>query len=246
MKKLSVILVIMLCLIPKPTFTASAEKVKYAHMENDTILYSTSETEYIPIVTLPATYFVAILAENSDGYYSVSYADIIGFIKKEDVKTVDYEPKTKHMLGSIATSNDGQGVNLRKRPDHNDTENILKVIPSEAENIVYYGSIDGSAIIPQVGTKWYYARFTADKVSTYGYVYVGQVTAQQITDNVIEKVDNPKDDDVDIETDPAPITMSKTLSVIFTIALIIPALFIMFLLFKKPNDTPRKPRHFDE
>ena len=77
-----------------------AETHKYLRIVNDnTILYA-DEDLIEPIFTLPKTYFLKV-EEELQGYIKVSYGDqskncpiIYGYVKKEEVKPVDYQPQT--------------------------------------------------------------------------------------------------------------------------------------------------------
>ena len=84
-------------------------------MPAQTTLYGTSLDK---IVDLPAGYFVMQTETPApDGYISVVYDDIYGYVRTDSVTAVDYTPVTKYeKTVKFVCDNDGQPVNLRKAP----------------------------------------------------------------------------------------------------------------------------------
>lgn len=219
------------------------DKITYAYLAADTILYRADTASYTPIVTLPQTYFVALLTSDAEDYLNVSYLDITGFVLKSSLEICDYEPVTKYATLKALPNNDGLGVNLRDMPDHTNGK-ILQTIPSDA-TLTLYGSIYGTPLIPAVGDTWHYVKYTVGAASTFGYVYSGHVSADIPSNNVIEKV--PTEPIAPpVEVIPSPAKFTTPMQIVFIIALSIPAIIIMLLIFKrKPAKPPRTPRHYD-
>lgn len=216
-------------------------KITYAYLPADTILYFAADETYESATILPQTYFVAILGESGD-YLNVSYLDITGYVLKSTVEICDYEPVTKYAQLKATPNNDGMNINLRKTADHVNAE-IITTVPPQT-NLTLYGKISGTALIPPAGNQWYYVKYTDGETSYYGYVYSAHVLAEEATPNVIEKVPEVVPPPTS-EVEPQPTQITKPMQIIFIIALCIPAVGVMLLLFRrKPNKSNSKqPRH---
>ncbi|MDE6029251.1 MAG: hypothetical protein K2F90_02890 [Clostridiales bacterium] len=199
-------------------------------MPSQTMLYDSAMRE---VVNLPAGYFVLQSdSEAPDGYIRVTYDDLDGYVKADQVQAVDYRPVTKYELTATFTcDNDGQPVRLRAAPKK--SAEVLEVLGSSAKGRLY-GTISGEALIKDAGTDWYFVSVEGKR----GYVYYAHVKADEIPPNVIEK---EPDDSTDVPTTTEPTTtaeasMPTTAAIIFIVALCIPVPFIMYFLFKKPKD----------
>ncbi|MCH5154219.1 MAG: hypothetical protein J1F71_03305 [Clostridiales bacterium] len=199
-------------------------------MPSNTMLYNSAMEE---IVFLPAGYFVLQSdADAPDGYIKVTYDDLDGYVKANDVTAVDYTPVTKYeKTAKFTCDNDGQPVRLRAAPKK--SAEVLEVLNSNASGRLY-GSIHGDALVGGAGTEWYYVSANGKR----GYVYYAHVKADDIPPNIIEK---EPEDQPDVPTDTTPqITeddgMPTTAAIIFIVALCIPVPFIMYYLFKKPKN----------
>lgn len=198
-------------------------------MPAQTTLYARDMTA---VVDLPAGYFVMRSDDDApDGYISVIYDDISGFVKASDVAEVDYTPITKYETKvKFHCANDGQPVNLRAKPSK--TAEILAVLDKSASGRCY-GSTSGDALIVGGDTVWYYVAFG----DTRGYCYYAHVTVDPTPPNIIEKEPTPVEPNEPATAEPEnPKAMSKTVAIIFIVALCIPVPFIIFYLFKKPKN----------
>ncbi|MDE7405790.1 MAG: SH3 domain-containing protein [Clostridiales bacterium] len=200
-------------------------------MPSQTMLYDSAMQE---VVNLPAGYFVLQSdSEAPDGYIKVTYADLDGYVKADDVQAVDYTPVTKYELTATFTcDNDGQPVRLRAAPKK--SAEVLDLLGSSAKGRLY-GSVTGEALIKDAGTDWYYVSIEGKR----GYVYYAHVKADDIPPNIIEKepttpADAPATKEPKKSDD--EIGMPTTAAIIFIVALCIPVPFIMFYLFKKPKN----------
>lgn len=186
------------------------------------------------MVTLPAGYFVMQSDDPApDGYVAVRYDDLAGYVKLADVTAVDYTPVTKYETTvRFRCSNDGQPVNLRAKPSRH--AEILSVLAADAEGRSY-GTAIGDAIITGGDALWYYV--SAGDVR--GYCYYAHISVDPTPPNIIEKVPDPNEDEPsqNVNARPEnPKAMSKTVAIIFIVALCIPVPFIIFYLFKKPKN----------
>lgn len=188
-----------------------------------------------PIVDLPAGYFVMqTSAAAAEGYISVAYDDLEGFVKTSAVQPVDYRPVTKYETTvKFKCNNDGQPVNLRSSPER--SAQILKVM-SDASSGRCYGTTRGEALITGGDSLWYYV----ENDGMRGYCYYAHVSVTPTPPNIIEKEPDPEPDPEPSQPSAAevsgPSSMSSTAAIILIVALCLPVPFIMFYLFRKPKD----------
>ncbi len=216
------------------TPAAATDGVQYALLPEDTVLYAAAADGYVPMFTMPRTYFVILLSADKNGYTSASWLDVTGFVETAKVEAVDYTPVTKYPTRNLTAANDRNPVNIRSAPDHT-ADNIIGAIPDGASAAVY-GETTGSELIPQVGGLWYYVRYTENDRSVYGYVYSAQVAAEPVTENVIERETPAAADPVEEDGE---LGASAKIGVIA--ALTVPAVIVMLLIFR-PAPKNRKPR----
>lgn len=212
--------------MPRVQSAQAVDGFQYALIGEGAILYNDTQMSKA-ITTLPSGYFVIILGDGGEGSYRVSYLDIDGYISKGAVELVDYEPKYKYATATFSVNNDGQPANIRSTPDHTASNIVTSLSPNSGG--IYYGTVQGTALIPEVGDLWYYVRYSSQPYR-YGYIYKSQVTVTPIEANVIERVE---------EETPTTQTPSEGISYVIVAALTIPAIIIMLFVFKKPSTAPR-------
>lgn len=216
--------------------------VPYVHIQNENvILYS--DLGVTPLTALPQSHF-ALITDESGEFYKVLYYDLSGFVRVSSVTKVDFEPKTKWLSGTltVVAAGDTNTINIRSRPDHRIPQNIIHQA-NTLDTLIYYGTLQGTAISVNYGNLWYFVKFTIDGIDSFGYVYNQNVNANPIPQNNLEKVMVP----APTPDPPAVITPDLQLPPyiipVIIIALSIPAVLIMILLFKKPK-TKKVPRSF--
>ena len=199
-------------------------------MPAPTMLYGADLT---PVVALPAGYFVMQAESDApDGFISVAYDDLFGYVRADSVTAVDYRPITKYeTTARFKCDNDGQPVNLRAAPSK--SAEILTVLNSSAEGRLY-GEIHGDALIQGAGDIWYFVSYEGVR----GYCYCAHVSADPIPPTIIETEPEPEPEPpaTTEPSDETPQSMSTVAAIIFIVALCIPVPFIMFYLFRKPKD----------
>lgn len=211
-----------------PAFISVIASLTFFFMPTQTMLY---DSELNPVVTLPAGYFVL---QNDftppNGYISVMYDDLSGYVKSESVEQVDYTPVTKYeKTVSFRCDNDGQPVNLRSAPRR--AASILTVLDSTAEGHSY-GTVTGDALIQGAGNVWYYVSVGGKK----GYCYSAHIDVDPTPPNIIEKEEEPSTPTTTTPEIEPEQPMPHTAAIIFIVALCIPVPFIMFYLFRKPKN----------
>ena len=235
-------------LLPLNTY-AQALDLSYALLSENTILYHENDDSSLsPICFLPSTYFVRVAGEEKNGYYPVVYDDLTGFVKAEHLNKADYEPVTKYAYATLTLSNDGNPITIRSSPDHQNDENILARLDSGC-SLKYYGKMFGSAMISAVGNEWYYISFSVNGQKMHGYVYSLYTIATPILDNDIQKVVEPENEENlpppnnDIaqgatsdnvsDDNKTPETISGVREAIIILALCMPVIVVVCILFKK-------------
>lgn len=206
-------------------FGASTSTVVYGLIKENAVLLS---SEFSPVTSLPATYFVVINDETT-AHYSVTYLDLSGLVEKARIEKVDYEPKTKFAAAYFTADNDTHTVNVRSAPSG--SASVIAALPDGAKAFMY-GAVTGDALISAAGNKWHYVRYN-DGVNRYGYVYSAQGSADSFSANVIEKV-LPPPDETPTET-PGTGGGGGGFDWLYILLLCIPAVIIMLALFSRPK-----------
>lgn len=235
MKKAAIIICAALLGVVSPASSLSGY-VTYAYLPNSApLLDSAGEI----ICNLPASYFTVIEGDETNGKYPVSYLDLSGYILSQNLEITDYEPVTKFAALSARPDNDGMAVNLRDKPDSQNGK-VLVSVPADA-TLTLYGGKEGNELFSGAGSLWQYVRYNAGAITYYGYVYSAQLSCDAVKPNVIEKVERPAADKP-IEETPADINVSRIGNIILAVALCVPAVIIMLVLFYR-SDSKRTPRH---
>jgi len=223
---------------------SSRADASFAYIDEDTTLYSLPENgldggESVAITNLPATYFCEILSDSNEytDYYKVGYLDLVGLVKKDSVSIVDYTPKYKFASPKIRIADDVTGINIRNRPDNKNGDIVYTA--TNDEDFIYYGDIVGAS--PTAGIdKWYYTRLIDGDTTYYGYVYSIYVVADTIPPNIVEPEDGNQNNSGSVGDKAS--ALQGTLLYIVIGSLSIPAVLIIWLLFKKrpAAKTPKK------
>ena len=91
----------------------------------------------------------------------------MGYVKTDDVNTVDYVPLNKFPANVTAkVYNDGNTVTVRSSPSHL-KDNVCAKLNNGA-TVTFYGPRKGTEQISSLGDEWYYVK---DGDGNFGYVY---------------------------------------------------------------------------
>ncbi len=206
---------------------ARASAFTYAQIKQKTPLFS--EQGDI-LFLLPDTYFVMIIGQERNGKLPVFYDDIEGFVDVNAVEVVDYEPKYKYHSASLTFLNDGHKINIRSKPSHLAGDILLQVDSDEVAE--FLGSVEGSAQVTALGNLWHYCRVRKKGESVVGFVYSLYAQVDDISPNVIEKVEPPA-----VENTPTQDALSSPSDplreVVIILSLCLPALVGIYLIFRK-------------
>ena len=216
------------------------------YANNNTYAQITSENSYLyrnptsnPSISniwckLEQTYFVEIINDYNDDFYKVNYNSIIGFIKKSEVKEITNTPKSPYPSNINVKINSNSGCYLRELPiSKTNTSNIIKTIDKGSSNILFVGYSYGDECIDLKGNLWYLVKHNND----IGYIYSDFVEEKITIYPNIEEVSFYTKDYTSNMLNP----LSDTSTLITTIIITIPCIFILILLFTaKPK--PKKSK----
>ena len=251
LKTLSILLIATIAIIATASNSVSASArtlipvvpdMPFVHIvETNVMLYDAPNGRQI--TSLPQTYFAHVTGTVGD-FFNVIFYDLTGFIRQNAVTKVDFEPITKFATGNLSVMRGGT-VPIFSRPTHLEASAIFYT-PRGASHI-FYGTISGS--IPyrtEEGYTWYFIRFlNSSGQNEWGYVHSSNVNSSVIPPNDVQKVMIYAPEEP-IFT-PPEFNFPPYLTVVFIVALCIPAILVMFLIFKKPKksqEPKRAPRSF--
>ena len=213
---------------------AAAADVRYCRILDGAVLYR-NQTDGDAVANvffpLPKDYFVEHVSD-SGAYYFVRYADLSGYVPRNAVEQVSYKPKYAYPSEQrLSLNTDGNPLNVRSLPKAS-TDFLIDSIPASVTQIGYYNALSGESVIPGID-EWYYVYYTSGDSVKRGYVYGGYV---RVSAGI------PAADPLAIDEDALPTSGTPADTRLFTdnvlrllviIALAIPALFIIYLLFRK-------------
>lgn len=223
-------------------------KVQYAKVIGSNVkLYRTlsGNEDYSNVFfVIPQSYFVLLSPCDDENYYSATYIDITGYVKKNEVQCVKGSPVTPFANNISFRIFVPGGVDLRSSPTQSEGLNTIANLQYLETNIKYYGSIDGEEAISYKSTKWYYCKYYKSGTAQSGYIYSAfcdLLTSIPENTEMLEYIDEPDFEVVDTSNDP-PTELSSlpdVTQIIIIIAVSLPCIFIIYLLFKPTKITAR-------
>lgn len=198
-------------------------------MEENVYLYSQpiDDAQYF-MFSIPESYFVLLLGQENEDFFYAQYDDLFGYVKKDEVVVMDGTP-AQPFASSQFRIFALEGMGLYSSPYFNN-ESILLEIPFLADNLVYYGNIQGQSIPGKSGI-WYYCSYQGEK----GYVYSVFCDNLDVTVNneMFNVVDSPFFDDG------SPNSLSPVAMTFIIIGVSLPCVVVIYLLIK-PTFTREK------
>jgi len=221
---------------------ASDESNPYARITNaSTFFYSSPNSlEASKMFLLPETYFVELLADAVDGYYQAKYLEIQGYVLKSDIKCVAKVPATPFVTDASFRVFAQNGLNIRSTPKESEgISNKLGTVAFMENNIQFYGTIEGEEAVPFRGSTWVFCKYSSPTGSEiFGYLYAGfcdMFTPIPKNLEVAEYVENPTFRTSISESETSGEIfgqMSAQQQIVLLVLLSIPAIFVIWLLFK--------------
>lgn len=189
---------------------------------------------------LPQNFFVTMVQpHDTNGYHKVRYRDIVGYVSISDVDVKSYTPISIFPdTVTLKLNLDADGVYLRSRPDHLASQVVYR-IPSDTKTIEYYNYTEGTDALGIGNRIWYYVKIPlGDESSVRGYLYGTFVLLNS---------EIPLDNDTSpVIAPPAVLPETTTpqqkldpIRLTGIIALCIPAVVIVILIFIRPKKKPK-------
>lgn len=195
---------------------------------------------------IPQSYFVEISYCSNENYYNARYQDITGYVKKQEVKCISGIPDTPFATASFRVFIPG-GIDLRSSPSQSEGLNSVTKINFLETNLKYYGSIDGEEAISYKSTTWYFCKYIRGEEEIFGYVYSAYcdlLTSIPVNTEVVEYIEEPSFS-INTSTNPSqePIdainSLPTTTQIIIIVAVCLPCVVIIYLLFKPTKITAK-------
>jgi len=230
--------------------------LQYARVLSDNVmLYRTNggaEENDNRYFLLPEGYYVRLDDAAADDYYKVAYDGLNGYVKAEDVDIVSYIPKLKYASGQTLKIElkDSDYCNFREFPAVSSQKLLETGIPNGTEDIKFYNYVTAETV------NWYFIEYSGQKGYVHGdYAVVTKAIA--VNDGAAEpvlEITDPSGNSGNKSKQPQPLDLTTLIILIAVIG--IPAIVIMFMLFRprrrrpayrpaRPN-TNRIPRYLDE
>ena len=181
MLKIKVILclstiIISICLFHNTSYCcASAEnEVFYAQIQSPNVyLYSSN---LIPIFEIPETYYVRLLENSKNGYYTAEYMGVQGIINENEIQCVSNTPTTPYLRNVSFRNYGAQSSEIRTEPSRlGGTTTLICELPLYETNFEFIGKISGEEVVPNRGDIWYYCTYTKNNQTRTGYIYAGLI-----------------------------------------------------------------------
>lgn len=233
---LLIISILMVTLSTSGTVVHAESTSFFAQIQTENVfLFEDKGTK--PIFEIPNTYYVKLLEDEVDGYYKAQYMNLTGFIRASEIQCVDEYPFTAYLENVNFRILASQSAELRSEPSRSlGLATLVCELPLYETNFVYYGKIQGEEVVPSRSNIWYYASYTKNGVTQFGYIYSG------LTDNFTSYSTLPlslypitKHNWASLEEDPVitpsfePPTSSE---LVIIIAITVPALLLLFFMLK--------------
>lgn len=237
-------LAILLYIIPFcwPCTAVFANQTVFARVQSAGVfLYNNpiDEDQY-KVFEIPTTYFVELLGHASDEeglFYSARYMDVCGYVKKSLVAPVQGAP-IKPFADEISFRVFAlSGLDLKSTPQSDTPFNRIVSVPYLCNDLVFYGFCQGEQMIPEKSSVWYYCKYISSGGSYYGYLYsefcdkLSLVSANTETLPAFEGPLFVQPDNVQ-NTGSASPAISNELKIFVIVAICLPCVFIVYLLFK--------------
>lgn len=223
-----IILITCVATPPKPVFYA--DSTPYAQITSHGYLYSSPNVMAVnQICMLETTYFVKIILVNDNEFYYVDYCNVQGYVLKSVVRKIIGAPK--NAFPNLILSTNENKCFFRSSPRRGE-ENIIGTLQPYTSNIKYIGKIIGQEMWDFGGTTWYFVNYNGIK----GYIYGGYLTARP---NVPPNVEQISFIESESYITVNPLSNQACLVIIFLT--LVPAVFILIMLFKTPKAPVQKP-----
>ena len=190
-------------------------------------LESTLENIYFK---LPQSYFVKLISQQENVLY-VEYDGICGYVSTNDLQQCFSTPSVPYALNLSLEIIEACNVVVYSTPSS--TGEYVGLIPFNATNIKYYGSVNGQEVMPDQGSVWHFVRYQSfEQGVLFGYVYAPLTTNLSDVPTNTEEVQTTPDDIQQVSGSPVSAEFKSTDTVLVIVGLAVLALVLLYLLFK--------------
>ena len=219
-----------------------AQTTVFARIEKAGVFFFNSPIDEAAyhVFELPTTYFVELLgkAEDADDlFYSARYLDVCGYVKKTDVAPVQGTPTTPFASEISFRVFALSGLDLKSTPSGDSPFNRIVNVPYLCTNLVFYGKCHGQQLVPEKSDVWYYCKYISGDSTYFGFLY------SEFCDNLSQIPTNTEilpayqgelfvKPPINQTTQSTAPQISDGLKIFVIIAISMPCIFIVYLLFK--------------
>ncbi|MEG1499659.1 MAG: hypothetical protein RR400_01105 [Clostridia bacterium] len=165
---------------------------------------------------------------------------IIGYVKKTDLSFVEGKPISPFASNLSFRVFAQNGLNLRSTPKESDgIANRITTVPFLENNLEFIGKAEGEEAVSHRGSTWIFCCYIKGETRANGYLYGGYLDMlPEIQKNTeeLKVIDPPVFEEIVTKPEDngfSKITsLSKEAQAIIISAVSLPALFIIYLLFK--------------
>ena len=190
---------------------------------------------------IPQTYFVEVFSKTGD-YFEAQYLGTRGYVRKSDIEFVSGTPQNPFANKISFRIFAQNGLNLRSTPKESEgIANRLTTIPFLETNLQYIGMIEGEEAISNRGNIWYYCNYFRMDETLTGSVYAGYCDMLSTIPHNTEElavIPEPSFEQLAVKDEVSDIgdgslnNLSKRSQILIIVAVSLPALIILYLLFK--------------
>ncbi len=230
-------------LISPATKISAADSLGFARVtQSNTLLYRSPEaSDNFNNVwcVIRETYFVEVLLDIDVTFYKVNYNGIIGYLKKNKVAIVNGAPANPYPKNITFDITDESSRYLRSSPSITSGNNTIATLSKGSKNLPFIGEIVGAEVMDFSGNVWYLTIYEGHlgyvyKNYTENLTFIPQNTEQLSTASTsVSQLLNP---------------LTNSTCVIVIVSILIPCLFIIFLMFHPREQLPqlRKGKYKDK
>ncbi len=197
------------------------EQTYYAKIQSTGVQFYSMPSESYALFEIPYSYFVQV-EYVVDDFYKVTYKDLEGYVKKDEVTLMNGTPTTPYAEATFKL--------FVESPLYQSATNTSEIVRlDESVTITYYGTMTGQEL--RTGnTVWYYSSVVINNTTYYGYIY-SAVTDLLTTISVNTETFDIVSEDV-FSTTQTFTSLSTGTKILLIVAISVPSVLILYFLIK--------------
>lgn len=222
----TLVIVLMMCSFLTPTKSAYCDSAQYAQIVTSgefLYRYDVFDQSFSNILCLlEKSYYVEVISQTSDKV-RVNYNGVSGYVKPSAIRLVTGTPSVAYPTDiKILTYN--KNCYLRTLPEV--SENAITILPPNCQSLRFIGRTIGEKVEDFGENTWYYVEYLNIK----GYVYSSYVS------NISTIFPNAENLAYISEQVGIINPLTNLECIIIVIALSLPTMLILYIIFKKPSE----------